>query len=49
MHAQQATLDRAYLDPLVRELAADLTRPGIREFYLSGFQSLSQQPDKHVI
>ncbi|MBI5882726.1 MAG: nucleotidyltransferase [Elusimicrobia bacterium] len=32
---QAASLDRAYLDPLVRGLAEDLSRPSIWEFYLS--------------
>lgn len=37
VRAQREKLDRAYLDPIVRGLAADLARPGIWEFYLSCF------------
>lgn len=37
MRAQGKTLDRAYLDPIVRGLASDLARPGIWELYLSCF------------
>lgn len=37
VRAQGKALDREYLDPLVRGLAADLVRPGIWEFYLSCF------------
>ncbi|OGR56819.1 MAG: hypothetical protein A2X36_08450 [Elusimicrobia bacterium GWA2_69_24] len=37
VRAQGAALDRAYLDPLVRGLAADLARPGIWDFYISCF------------
>lgn len=37
VRAQGKALDRAYLDPIVRGLAADLARPGIWELYLSCF------------
>lgn len=37
VRVQAKTLDRAYLDPIVRGLAADLARPAIWEFYLSCF------------
>ena len=37
VRARGGRLARAYLDPLVRGLAADLARPGIEEFYLSCF------------
>jgi hypothetical protein len=35
IRAQGPALDRAYLDPLIRGLAEDLSRPAIWEFYLS--------------
>lgn len=37
VRAQGRTLDRAYLDPIVRGLAVDLARPGIWEHYLTCF------------
>lgn len=37
VRAQAKTLDRDYLDPIVRGLAADLARPAIWELYLSCF------------
>lgn len=37
VRAQAGKLDRAYLDAIVRGLAADLARPSIWEFYLSCF------------
>ena len=35
IRTQAVALDRAYLDPLVRGLAEDLSRPSLWEFYLS--------------
>jgi hypothetical protein len=37
IRAQGPRLDRAYLDPLVRELAAGLERPAIWDFYPGSF------------
>ncbi len=37
VRAQEKTLDRAYLDPLVHGLAVDLARPAIEKFYFSCF------------
>lgn len=37
VRVQREKLDRSYLDPIVRGLAADLARPGIWEFYQSCF------------